>query len=221
MIEVVNITKRYLLDDNHEVWALRDVCCFIQQGSWTTISGPSGSGKSSLLALMAALDRPTAGQVLVDGHDICFASDVVQAGYRKKKIGIVFQEYQLLEELNALENVAMPLVVTSMKRSEREARAQEVLNDLGLDHRIKHLPRQLSGGERQRVAIARALVQEPAIIFADEPTSNIDETSADQVFSLFDQLEAAGRTLVVVSHDPRLVERADQRINLYEGRIVE
>jgi putative ABC transport system ATP-binding protein len=220
IIELLNISKVYHPGHDHEVWALRDVCSTIPRGKWTTITGTSGSGKSSLLALMAALDRPTSGQVLVDGSDISFASDVRQALYRKDRIGVVFQEYQLLEQHNGLENVAMPLVVSSLPQKERESRARALLEEVGLGHRLSHLPRQLSGGERQRLALARALIRQPEIIFADEPTSNIDKATAGRIISLLKGLVEQGTTMVVVSHEPELVEAADHVLVLEEGRLV-
>lgn len=219
LLEGCHLTRKYKLPGQEPVWALDDVSCCMEAGSWTTIAGPSGSGKSSLLALLAALDRPTTGKVLIEGEDISFATDVVQARYRKNRIGIVFQEYQLLEQLTAWENVAMPLLVTPMKAQRRYDRSLELLARVGLGKRTDHLPRQLSGGERQRVALARALVHDPDILFADEPTSNIDKTAADQVLELFFEQQRLRHTLVVVSHDPQMLEPADQVLNLENGRL--
>ena len=219
IIETKNLTKVYGLGGGHQVTALNDVSCAVPEGKWTTITGPSGSGKSTLLALMAALDRPTTGGVFVDGKDISFGSDLFQARYRKNKIGIVFQEYNLFEELTSLENVAMPLVVTNMSRKKRIERAKDLLDRVGLAKRIEHLPRQLSGGERQRVAIARALVYDPEIIFADEPLSNIDDEAQGKIISIFKELQEKGRSLVVISHDPKIVERSNHVIRLQQGEL--
>jgi putative ABC transport system ATP-binding protein len=220
LLEADQLTRKYQVAGQNPVWALRDVSCRIAAGSWTTIAGPSGSGKSSLLALLAALDRPTSGRVLVDGHDISFATDVRQALYRKERIGIVFQEYQLLEQFTAWENVAMPLLVTNMKYKTRQKIAMELLSAVGLESRAVHLPRQLSGGERQRVALARALVHDPDILFADEPTSNIDHDAVQMVMTIFHELQNEGHTLVIISHDPQMTEPADQLLSLENGRLV-
>lgn len=219
LLETKNLSKIYALG-GQQIHALRDANCRIDKGSWTTISGPSGSGKSSLLSLMAALDRPTSGSVMFEGEDISFASDVRQAWYRKERIGIVFQEYRLLEHVSAWENVAMPLVVTSMGRGQRHARAMTLLERVGLSKRAHHLPRQLSGGERQRVALARALVHEPEILFADEPTANIDQDTAAGMMELFADIRSQGRTLIVVSHDPGMAEMADTVLRMESGRLV-
>ncbi len=214
------LSKTYRLRSRIPVQALEDVSCTIAQNSWTTITGPSGSGKSTLLALLAALERPTAGQVLFRGREISLASDVVQSRYRRETIGIVFQEYQLIEHLNGWENVAMPLVVTGLGRRKRRSRAMRLLSRLGLADRAEHLPRQLSGGERQRLALARALVHDPEILFADEPTSNIDQAAAEQVLALFTELKQQGHTLVIVSHDQEVAGQADQILHLDKGHLV-
>ncbi len=219
ILETKNLSKLYTLA-GRDIHALRDANCAIERGSWTTICGPSGSGKSSLLSLLATLDRPTTGSVLFEGEDISFASDVRQAIYRKKKIGIVFQEYRLFEQVTAWENVAMPLVVTDMARGQRQSRAMELLEQVGLEDRANHLPRQLSGGERQRVALARALAHEPEILFADEPTANIDVDTAASVMGLFASIKSKGRTLVVVSHDPDMATRADKVLRMEKGRLI-
>jgi len=220
LIETRELTKVYGVR-GHRVTALDHLSCAILRGSWTTITGPSGSGKSTLLSLMAALDRPTSGRVLVEGNDISFCSDWVQARYRKTTIGIVFQEYHLFEQLTGLENVAMVLVVTNLNRGQRMARAQQLLGLVGLAERGRHLPRQLSGGERQRLAIARSLAHDPEIIFADEPLSNIDEAAQVNILSIFRELLEKGKTLVIVSHDPKIADMSDQVIRLRGGRRVE
>ena len=158
LLQAINLSKRYVLSGNHTVHALQDASMELTQGSWLTITGPSGSGKSTLLALLAGLDRPTTGEVLLDGTNISQANDVRLARYRKKKIGIIFQEYHLFEELNSLENVAMPLVVSNMTIKQRHAQAMSLLETVGLADRATHLPRQLSGGERQRVADRKSVV---------------------------------------------------------------
>ncbi len=220
VLKAVNLNKHYSLGRGHEVWGLKDANLSIEKGSWLAISGPSGSGKSTLLAILAALDRPTSGELFFNGENLSSANDVRLAHYRKKKIGIVFQEYQLFEELSALENVSMPLVVTNLNKKQRQERGMALLESVGLADRAPHQPRQLSGGERQRVALARALVHDPEIIFADEPTSNIDKKAADSVMKLFHSFNKRGNTLVIVSHSQELAEAAERQLYMDAGRIV-
>ncbi|MEN8200386.1 MAG: ABC transporter ATP-binding protein, partial [Thermodesulfobacteriota bacterium] len=167
LFETRDLCKTYRLGHDHEVRAIRDVSFSMEKGQWLGISGPSGSGKSTLLALMAALDRPSSGEVLFNGESLSSGNDVRLARYRKEKIGIVFQEYQLFEELTGLENVSMPLVVSPLNRRQQKERAMTFLEHVGLADRAHHLVRQLSGGERQRVAIARALIHDPEVLFGD------------------------------------------------------
>ncbi|RUM46340.1 MAG: macrolide ABC transporter ATP-binding protein [Desulfocapsa sp.] len=220
LLQAKQLSKSYHLAGDHTIQALQNVDMELQQGSWLTITGPSGSGKSTLLALLAGLDRPSTGEVFLNGQNISQANDVRLAHYRKEKIGIIFQEYQLFEELTSMENVAMPLVVSCMTAKQRQEKAMNLLETVGLSHRAEHLPRQLSGGERQRVAVARALVRNPEIIFADEPTSNIDKQAADTVMELFHSFKNEGKSLIVVSHSERLAEAADTQICMESGRIV-
>jgi putative ABC transport system ATP-binding protein len=220
LLEAKNLCKYYRLGHDHEVRALREVSFTMAKGRWLAISGPSGSGKSTLLAILAALDRPSSGEVYFYGENLSSANDVRLARYRKEKIGVVFQEYQLFEELSALENVCMPLVVSQLNRKIQKERAMLLLERVGLADRALHLPRQLSGGERQRVAIARALIHDPELIFADEPTSNIDKKAADMVMDLFHSFKEQGKSLVVVSHSLELAEIADEQLYMEAGRIV-
>ena len=219
VLKTINLCKCYSLGRGHEVWGLKDVCLSIEKGSWLNISGPSGSGKSTLLAILAALDRPTSGEFFYFGENLSSSNDVRLARYRKNRIGIVFQEYQLFEELNALENISMPLVVSNLTKKQRHEKAMTLLESVGLADRALHQPRQLSGGERQRVALARALVHNPEILFADEPTSNIDKKAADMVTGLFRTFKEQGKTLVIVSHSPDLADAAEQKIYMEAGRI--
>ena len=221
LLESKNLCKTYRIGDAHEVRAIRDVSFSMKQGSWLTITGPSGSGKSTLLAILAALDRPSSGEVLFNGENLSSGNDVRLARYRKEKIGIVFQEYQLFEELSALENVCMPLIVSNLNDKSRKERAMSLLEHVGLANRALHLPRQLSGGERQRVALARALVRDPELLFADEPTSNIDKAAANMVMELFQSFKTQGKSLVVVSHSPDLAEAADTVLKMEDGSIVQ
>jgi putative ABC transport system ATP-binding protein len=221
LFEARDLCKIYRLGQNHEVRALQDVSFTMEKGRWLAISGPSGSGKSTLLAILAALDRPSSGEVLFNGENLSSANDVRLARYRKEKIGVVFQEYQLFEELSALENVCMPLVVSHLNRKSQKERGMTLLEHVGLADRALHLPRQLSGGERQRVAIARALIHDPEVIFADEPTSNIDKKAADMVMTLFHSFKEQGKSLVVVSHSLALAEVSDEQLHMEAGRLVE
>lgn len=220
MLEARDLCKYYRLGHDHEVRALQNVSFSMEKGRWLAISGPSGSGKSTLLAILAALDRPSSGEVFYSGENLSGANDVRLARYRKEKIGVVFQEYQLFEELNGLENVCMPLVVSQLNRKKQKERAMALLERVGLADRALHLPRQLSGGERQRVAIARALIHDPQVIFADEPTSNIDQKAADMVLDLFHSFKEQGKSLVVVSHSAQLAEIADEQLHMKDGRRV-
>jgi putative ABC transport system ATP-binding protein len=220
LLEARDVCKTYRLWHDHEVRALQNVSFTMEKGCWLGISGPSGSGKSTLLGILAALDRPSSGAVLFNGEQLSSANDVRLAGYRKKKIGVVFQEYQLFEELSALENVCMPLVVSTLNRKKQKERAMTLLERVGLADRAQHQPRQLSGGERQRVALARAMVHDPDVIFADEPTSNIDRKAADMVMALFQSFKEQGKSLVVVSHSLDLAEASDIQLHMKSGRII-
>jgi len=221
LLEARNLCKYYRLGHNHEIKALLEVSFSMEKGCWLAINGPSGSGKSTLLAILAALDRPSSGDVFFNDENLSGANDVRLARYRKEKIGVVFQEYQLFEELSALENVCMPLVVSNLNKKEQKQRAMELLNHVGLADRAMHQPRQLSGGERQRVALARALVNDPELLFADEPTSNIDKKAADMVMDLFQTFKRQGKSLVVVSHNVELTDAADRKLLMDSGRIIQ
>jgi len=199
---------------------LRDVSFTIPQGSFVAIVGPSGSGKTTLLGLLAGLDTPTHGDVLLDGQSLGALDEDARARLRGEKVGFVFQSFQLIPTLTAIENVQVPLEL----RGERgaEARARELLERVGLGDRVAHFPSQLSGGEQQRVAIARAFVNRPRILFADEPTGNLDAGSGARVVELLEALNReSGSTVVLVTHDPTLASRADRLIRLADGRVVE
>jgi putative ABC transport system ATP-binding protein len=197
---------------------LDDVSLAIAAGEFTAILGPSGSGKSTLLALMAGLDRPTSGEVLLDGEAIQDLSEDGLALLRRRKIGFVFQSYQLLGNLTARENVLLPLELTGA--SDAEPRADQLLAAVGLADRGHHFPAQLSGGEQQRVALARAFAPRPPLLLADEPTGNLDSTTGERILALLADLRRdAGTTLVLVTHDPAVAALADRRIHLRDGRV--
>jgi putative ABC transport system ATP-binding protein len=202
------------------VAALADVDLVVERGELAAVVGPSGSGKSTLLNLMGALDRPTAGAVKVDGIDLAGLSDAELSGLRSHRIGFVFQDFFLIEGLDATSNVAEALIYRGRPRRQRLAEAAETLGRVGLGHRLDHRPDQLSGGERQRVAIARALVGDPGIVFADEPTGNLDSTTSGEIVDLLVELNAGGATIVVITHEADVAARFPRTITLRDGRVV-
>lgn len=214
-----DVTKVYKMDEV-EVHALNGISCTIRQGEFVAIMGPSGSGKSTVMHLLGCLDRPTSGQILLEGFDISHATDDQLAEIRNAKIGFVFQQFNLLPRENALRNVETPAIYAGMKRSERVRKARELLERVGLGDRLFHFPSQLSGGERQRVAIARALMNDPAILLADEPTGNLDTKTGEEILALFEHLHEEGRTVVLVTHDRRVAQYASRILHMQDGRIL-
>jgi putative ABC transport system ATP-binding protein len=202
-----------------QVPALVDVDLSIARGEFVAIIGPSGSGKSTMMHILGCLDRPTAGRYVLDGTPVDELDDDALAALRSRSIGFVFQSYNLLPRTNALENVATPLAYQGVARRERLARAQAALERLGLGDRLRHEPTELSGGQQQRVGIARALVTEPALLLADEPTGNLDSHAGNEVIGIFHELHAAGRTIVLITHDPDVAAVADRQIHIRDGRI--
>ena len=219
VIELKDIMKTYQMGDSI-VHALDHVNLEIGVGEFTSIMGPSGSGKSTLMNVIGCLDRPTSGQYFLDGKEIGGYDDDELAVTRNQKIGFVFLNFNLLPRLSALVNVALPLVYAGVPEVERLKRARETLAAVGLGDRVEHRPNEMSGGQRQRVAIARALINQPAIIMADEPTGNLDSKSSYEIMDIFRELNEAGKTIVMVTHEPDIAERTKRIIHMVDGKIV-
>jgi len=192
----------------------------IGAGEFTSIMGPSGSGKSTMMNIIGCLDRPTSGQYFLDGKEIGVYNDDELAITRNKKIGFIFQNFNLLPRLSALDNVALPLVYAGVTEVERAKRAREALTAVGLGDRVGHRPTEMSGGQRQRVAIARALINQPAIVMADEPTGNLDSKSSYEIMDIFRELNEAGKTIVMVTHEPDIAELTKRILHMVDGKIV-
>jgi putative ABC transport system ATP-binding protein len=218
MIRLEQLDRIFQVGDQ-QVHALRDVNLRIDKGEYLSLMGPSGSGKSTLLNIIGLLDRPSSGRYLLDGRDVTALSDEQQAQVRREKIGFVFQFFHLIARLSAQQNVEVPMVLGGLPPAERARRARELLERYGLGNRAHHRPEQLSGGQRQRVAIARATVMQPGVLLADEPTGNLDRASGQEVIGLLEALHEQGTTLIVVTHDPALGQRAHRRLRLVDGSI--
>jgi putative ABC transport system ATP-binding protein len=220
VIQTRDLTKEFIRDEFHVV-ALKNANIEINKGDFVALMGPSGSGKSTLLHLIAAMDRPTDGEILVLGENLRKLSDREIAHWRNVHIGFVFQSFNLIPVLTAIENVELPLKLTSLKKKERMEHATTALKLVGLGDRLTHLPRQLSGGQEQRVAIARAIVTDPDLILADEPTGNLDATSAIEVLTLLSRLNKEfGKTIVMVTHDPHAARFATKIRHLEKGELL-
>jgi putative ABC transport system ATP-binding protein len=215
-----DVNKVYPMGDT-EVRALQGVNLQIEAGEFIAILGPSGSGKSTIMHILGCLDTPTSGTYHLDGAAIQGLSRNELAEIRNHKIGFVFQSFHLLPRATACENVELPLVFAGINAADRRTSAKRVLEQVGLSHRMRHLPNELSGGERQRVAIARALINKPSILLADEPTGNLDSHSGAEILALFEKLHAEGRTVILVTHDEMIASRAHRVIRILDGRIVE
>ena len=220
VIQTRSLTKEFIRDEFHVV-ALNDVTLEIQKGEFVALMGPSGSGKSTLLHLIAAMDRPSKGEIRVLGADLRSMNDRAIAHWRNENVGFIFQQFNLIPVLTAIENVELPLKLTNLKKAERMEHATTALKLVGLADRLQHFPRQLSGGQEQRVAIARAIVTDPSLILADEPTGNLDAASAIEVLTILSKLNKDfGKTIVMVTHDPHAAQFATHVHHLEKGELV-
>ena len=218
MINVDSVHKSYELGET-SVHALRGVTFSIEKGEFVSIMGPSGSGKSTLMNIVGCLDTPSEGTYLLNQRDVGKLDEEQLAGIRNQEIGFIFQQFHLLSRSTALENVALPLKYASVQRAEQLFRAEEVLNKVGLSDRLSHKPTELSGGEQQRVAIARALVNSPSILFADEPTGNLDSKTGKEVLEIFKELNEKGQTIVVITHENDIAKQSQRTITIKDGEI--
>ena len=220
VIDIQGITKTYV-NGKLSVPVLHGIDLQVNKGEFVSIMGPSGSGKSTFMNILGCLDRPTTGSYRLNGDEVATLSDDELAFVRNKQIGFVFQSFNLLTKLTALENVALPMIYAGMDKKSRNERAAALLSSVGLGDRMDHLPSELSGGQRQRVAIARALANNPAIIMADEPTGNLDSKSTIDVMNIFRGLYDEGRTIILVTHEPEIATHASRNVVLRDGLIVE
>lgn len=221
VIELKNITKKYFIGEENEFKALDSVDITINKGEFVSIVGASGSGKSTLMNIIGALDRPTSGKYLLDSQDISEMKDNQLSKIRNKKIGFVFQTFNLISRVNALKNVEVPMMYAGIPAAKRRERALELLKMVGMGDRVKHQPNELSGGQKQRVAIARAMVNDPEIILADEPTGALDTKTGHLIMDIFHKLhDEEGKTIVLITHSPELALETDRIITLSDGKIV-
>ncbi|WP_320673308.1 ABC transporter ATP-binding protein [Patulibacter defluvii] len=220
VIDVRRVSRVYRPAADLQVHALRDVTLRIDRGEQVAIMGSSGSGKSTLMHILGCLDAPTSGRYLLDGIDVADAHEDDLSDLRNRKIGFVFQAFNLVPRTSAVANVELPLAYAGVARAERRRRATAALSAVGMAQWLDHLPSELSGGQQQRVAVARAIVTDPALILADEPTGNLDSRTTDEVLRIFDELHADGRTIVLITHEPEVAERAGRVLRLDDGRVV-
>ena len=216
LIDIAQVTKRYQLGEQI-VFALQGINLKIEKGEYVALMGPSGSGKSTLMNIVGCLDTPTTGDYWLNDKEVSKMSDSALSEVRNAEIGFVFQTFNLLNRMNAIENVALPLVYAGIPKKLREERAKEVLNKVGLGDRMNHKPNELSGGQRQRVAIARALVNNPSILLADEPTGNLDTKTSHEIMALFEEIHHGGNTIVLVTHEEDIAQHAKRIIRLRDG----
>jgi putative ABC transport system ATP-binding protein len=220
LAELINLRKVYQMAAGVEVVALRDVSLTIEEGEYLAIMGPSGSGKSTLLNLIGCLDRPSSGHYILGGEDVSGLSDSELSEVRGRRIGFVFQSFNLIPQLTALDNIEVPLFYQQVPRRERRRRGEELAERVGLGARARHKPMELSGGEQQRVAIARALANDPLIILADEPTGNLDSRTGQEILAIFDDLSSRGRTLIIVTHDESVGRRTHSIVRVADGLVI-
>lgn len=214
LIEVQDLKKTYRIGDV-DVPALRGVSFSVEPGEFVAIMGPSGSGKSTLMNIIGCLDRPTSGKYMLDGHDASKLSDAQRAGVRNRKIGFVFQSFNLLPKMTALKNTMLPMMYSGERGNKKLA--LQALESVGLGKRTHHTPMQLSGGEQQRVAIARALVNDPPVMFGDEPTGNLDTTTGEEIMAIFQSLNNAGKTVIIVTHEPDIAQHCKRILRFRDG----
>lgn len=219
MIKTEHLSKYYSSHSQHEVRAIRDIHVEISKNSFVVFKGPSGSGKTTLLNIIGTLDRPTEGKILMYGEDITSFSDIALSKLRREKIGFIFQDFHLIPRLTSWENVSYPLIPLGIDTKKRFERAKLLLEKVGLGDRLDHTPEELSGGQQQRVAIARALINNPEIIIADEPTSNIDEETGEHIIEILIELKTYGATILVATHDTRFEKVTDITFKLKNGKI--
>jgi putative ABC transport system ATP-binding protein len=218
IVAIENLCKSYRLGTT-ELSVLRGLSLSVEEGEYMAIMGPSGSGKSTLLNVLGCLDRPTCGRYVLAGRDVSALDDDQLSAIRGSRIGFIFQSYNLISQLNVVENIEVPMYYRRVPAGKSAARARELATMVGLGDRLRHRPFELSGGEQQRVAIARALTNDPVIILADEPTGNLDSESGAEIMQILDQLHQRGRTVIVVTHDPKIAARTQRTIHLLDGRI--
>ena len=219
VIELKDIVKSYAMGDT-TVYALNHLTVSFEKGKFTSIVGPSGSGKSTLMNVLGCLDRPTSGEYILEGKNIARYTDDELAHTRNARIGFVFQSFNLLSRLSAVDNVALPLIYAGVDLKERTERAEKALTEVGLGARLYHKPNEMSGGQRQRVAIARALINDPAIIMADEPTGNLDTKSTLEIIDIFEKLNHMGKTVIMVTHEPELADMTQRILTIRDGKLI-
>ncbi|HKC23482.1 MAG TPA: ABC transporter ATP-binding protein [Thermoanaerobaculia bacterium] len=217
----LDAVKKVFFTDEVETHALSGIHLEIKRGEYIAIAGPSGCGKSTLLSILGLLDVPTEGEYWLDGRPVATLTLSERARVRNRKIGFIFQSFNLIGDLTVFENVELPLTYQGLSASDRKGKAIAALEKVGMSHRTKHYPSQLSGGQQQRVAVARAVVGDPAVLLADEPTGNLDSKSGEAVMGLLRDLHRSGATICMVTHDPRYARHADRSVHLFDGRIVE